>query len=121
MYLFVIVDWFTREIVDYEISYSLEKSLFALHSDVLYVAQARNNKLRSRQPFYLQGLFGSARKLPISMDGKGQAMITPALKGFPQLEIWWYIYQKEYTTPKEMIAGVNKYIHDYNTVRPMLH
>ena len=25
LYLFVIIDWFTREVVDYEISYSLEK------------------------------------------------------------------------------------------------
>ena len=28
------------------------------------------------------------------------------------------IYIKEYTTPKEMIAGVNNYTLDYNAVRP---
>ncbi|MBL3538088.1 IS3 family transposase [Aminivibrio sp.] len=28
------------------------------------------------------------------------------------------IYINEYITPKEMIAAVNKYIYDYNAIRP---
>ena len=52
------------------------------------------------------------------MDGKGQALDNARTERFFRSLKYDDIYIKEYTTPKEMITGVNKYIHDYNTVRP---
>jgi len=121
MYLFVIVDWFTREIVDYEISYSLEKE---------FVLRCLRRALCQRKPEVINSDQGShftckayldlleSCQVKISMDGKGQALDNARTERFFRSLKYDDIYIKEYTTPKEMIAGVNKYIHDYNTVRP---
>jgi len=80
LYLFIIIDWYTRQIVDSEISYSLEKK-FVL------------------------------RCLRRALDNVRTELFFRSLK-------YDDIYIKEYATPREMIAGVNNYIHDYNTIRP---
>ena len=53
MYLFVVIDWYSRKIIDYELSNTLEKAF------VLYLPEkgagalsARNHEQRPGQPFY---------------------------------------------------------------------
>jgi len=121
LYLFVIIDWFTREIVDYEISYSLEKE-FVLRCLRRALCQCKPELINSDQgshftcKAYLELL--ESYQVKISMDGKGQALDNARTERFFRSLKYDDIYIKEYTTPKEMIAGVNKYIHDYNIVRP---
>jgi putative transposase len=121
LYLFVIIDWFTREIVDYEISYSLEKE-FVLRCLRRALCQRKPELINSDQgshftcKAYLELL--ESYQVKISMDGKGQALDNARTERFFRSLKYDDIYIKEYTTPKEMIAGVNKYIHDYNIVRP---
>lgn len=121
LYLFVIIDWFTREIVDYEISYSLEKEFF-LRCLRRALCQRKPELINSDQgshftcKAYLELL--ESYQVKISMDGKGQALDNARTERFFRSLKYDDIYIKEYTTPKEMIAGVNKYIHDYNIVRP---
>jgi putative transposase len=121
LYLFVIVDWFTREIVGYEISYSLEKE---------FVLRCLRRTLCQRKPEIINSDQGShftckayldlleSRQIKISMNGKGQALDNIRTERFFRSLKYDDIYIKEYTTPREMITGVNKYIHNYNTVRP---
>ena len=52
------------------------------------------------------------------MDGKGQALDNVRTERFFRSLKYDDVYIKEYETPREMIIGVNIYIHDYNTVRP---
>jgi len=52
------------------------------------------------------------------MDGKGQALDNVRTERFFRSLKYDDVYIKEYETPREMITGVNIYIHDYNTVRP---
>jgi putative transposase len=50
----------------------------------------------------------------ISMNGKGQALDNARTERFFRSLKYEDIYINEYNTPREMIAGVNHYIHDYN-------
>jgi len=121
LYLFIIIDWYTREIVDYEISYTLEKE---------FVLRCLRRALCRRKPEIINSDQGShftcqayldlldSYQVKISMDGKGQALDNIRTERFFRSLKYDDIYIKEYETPREMIAGVNKYIHDYNTIRP---
>ena len=77
MYLFIIIDWYTRQIVDYELSYSLEKT-FVFSCLKRALSQRKPEIINSDQgshftnPDYLQLPEDYDEK--ISMDGKGQAL-----------------------------------------------
>jgi len=121
LYLFVIIDWYTREIIDYEISYSLEKS---------FVLRCLKRALCHRKPEIMNSDQGShftceeylklldANQIKVSMDGKGRALDNVITERFFRSIKYEDIYLKEYQTPREMIAGVNRYMTDYNTIRP---
>ena len=121
LYLFVIIDWFTRQVVDYEISYSLEKE---------FVLRCLRRALCNRKPEIINSDQGShftnqayldfleSCQVKISMDGRGQALDNVRTERFFRSLKYDDIYIKEYISPKEMIAGVNNYIHDYNFIRP---
>jgi len=121
LYLFIIIDWHTRQIVDYEVSYTLEKE---------FVLRCLRRALRSRKPEIINSDQGShftnqayldlmeSNGVRISMDGKGQALDNIRTERFFRSLKYEDIYINEYVTPREMIAGVNRYILDYNTIRP---
>ena len=121
LYLFIIIDWHSRQIVDYEISYSLEKE---------FVLRCLRRALCGRKPEIINSDQGShftcqdyldlldGQGVRISMDGKGQALDNVRTERFFRSLKYDDIYLKEYTTPREMIAGVHRYIQDYNAIRP---
>lgn len=121
LYLFVIIDWHTREVVDYEISYSLEKE---------FILRCLRRALCKRKPEIINSDQGShftcqayldlleGHQVRVSMDGKGRALDNVRTERFFRSLKYDDIYINEYNTPREMIAGVNNYIHDYNTIRP---
>lgn len=121
LYLFVIIDWYSRQIVDYEISYSMEKE---------FVLRCLKRALCNRKPEIINSDQGShftnqtyldlmqANQVQVSMDGKGQALDNIRTERFFRSLKYDDIYIKEYLTPRDMIAGVNNYIHTYNAIRP---
>jgi len=121
LYLFIIIDWHTRRIVDYEVSYTLEKE---------FVLRCLRRALRNRKPEIINSDQGShftnqayldlmaINGVRISMDGKGQALDNVRTERFFRSLKYEDIYINEYVTPKEMVAAVNRYILDYNTIRP---
>ncbi len=52
------------------------------------------------------------------MDSKGQALDNIRTERFFRSLKYEDIYINEYITPREMINGVNRYMRDYNMVRP---
>ena len=120
-YLFVIIDWYSRQIVDCEISYSLEKE---------FVLRCLRRALCNRKPEIINSDQGShftnlsyldlleANQVQISMDGKGQALDNVRMERLFRSLKYDDIYIYEYTTLREMIAGVNNYMHIYNTIWP---
>lgn len=121
LYLFVIIDWYTREIVDYEISYSLEKE-FVLRCLRRALCKGKPEIINSDQGshFTCEAYLSIMEEyqVKVSMDGKGQALDNARTERFFRSLKYDDIYLNEYDTPKKMIQGVNNYIRDYNLIRP---
>lgn len=121
MYLFIIIDWYSRHIVDYEISYSLEKS---------FVMRCLQRALTRRTPEIINSDQGShftnqeyldllkGCNIRVSMDGKGQALDNVRTERFFRSLKYDDIYINDYRTPREMIQAVRNYMKTYNTIRP---
>ena len=121
MYLFVIIDWYSRCIVDYELSSTLDKG---------FVMSCLKRALSGKKPEIINSDQGShftnleyislleSRGIRISMDGKGQALDNVRTERFFRSLKYDDIYINEYTTPSELRKGINAYIRKYNTYRP---
>lgn len=121
MYLFVIIDWYSRRIVDFELSSTLEKS---------FVINCLKRTLSTRKPEIINSDQGShftnsdyiqlleAAEVKISMDGKGQALDNIRTERFFRTLKYDLIYTHEFGTPRELRKAINGYIHEYNTYRP---
>lgn len=121
MYLFVIIDWYSRCIVDYELSNSLEKT---------FVMECLKRALSTRKPEIINSDQGShftnpdyielleSADVKISMDGKGQALDNVRTERFFRTLKYDLIYIHEFETPKALRRALGQYIHEYNTYRP---
>jgi len=121
MYLFIIIDWYTRQIVDYELSYSLEKE---------FVMTCLRRSLNRRKPEIINSDQGSHFTNPdyinflkdhgvqISMDGKRQALDNIFTERFFRSIKYEDLYINEYESPAELIPAVDRYIRFYNSERP---
>lgn len=121
MYLFIIIDWYSRHIVDYELSSTLDKA-FVLNC--LRRAFERNKPeiINSDQgghftnQDYCMLLEGNGIK--ISMDGKGQCLDNARTERFFRTLKYDRIYINEINTPKELRSIINSYMYHYNHIRP---
>ncbi len=121
MYLFVIIDWYSRCIVDYELSSTLDKS-FVLACMRRALSQHKPEIINSDQGGHFtnpdfQNLLES-NGVKISMDGKGQALDNVRTERFFRTLKYDCIYINEFNSPRELRIAVTKYIHEYNTYRP---
>lgn len=121
MYLFVIIDWYSRYIVDYELSSTLDKS-FVLSCLKRALAKHKPEIINSDQgghftnPDYIKLLEDNGVK--ISMDGKGQCLDNARTERFFRTLKYDRIYIYEYETPRQLRAMLRDYINKYNTYRP---
>lgn len=121
MYLFVIIDWYSRYMVDYELSSTLDKN---------FVLRCIQRALRKRKPEIINSDQGShftcpayinlleENKVRISMDGKGQCLDNARTERFFRTLKYDRVYIYEYSTPRELSAMLNEYMLTYNTYRP---
>ena len=121
MYLFIIIDWHSRCIVDFELSNTLEKS-FVLNCLRRALSKNKPEIINSDQgghftnPDYIKLL--EEANIRISMDGKGQALDNARTERFFRTLKYDLIYINEYDTPRELRQALNDYINEYNTYRP---
>jgi len=121
MYLFIIIDWYSRCIVDYELSSTLEKS-FVMTCLKRAFGNCTPEIMNSDQgghftnPDYIKLLEES--HVRISMDGRGQALDNVRTERFFRTIKYDDIYINEYNTPRELRKGINEYMVMYNTYRP---
>lgn len=120
MYLVAIVDWYSRYIVSWELSETLERS---------FVLRALNKALSIRKLEIINSDQGShftcneyitllkENNIKISMDGKGRATDNAITERFFR-NIKWEIYYEEHRTPREVKRAVTSYINEYNHIRP---
>ena len=121
MYLFVIIDWYSRMIIDYELSSTLEKT-FVLACLNRALAKRRPQIINSDQgghftnPEYIALL--EKANVKISMDGKGQCLDNAKTERFFRTLKYDRIYVEEYNTPRELRGMLKSYISKYNHYRP---
>ena len=121
MYLFVIIDWYSRCIVDYELSDTLDKS---------FVQSCLKRALNCRKPKIINSDQGSHFTNPeyigllestgvqISMDGKGQCRDNARTERFFRTLKYDTVYIHEVCSPRELRRMFSEYILYYNTCRP---
>ncbi|SMP64373.1 putative transposase [Anoxynatronum buryatiense] len=121
MYLFIIIDWYSRKIVDYELSSTLEKS---------FVLTCLARAFKTRTPEIINSDQGShftnesyihlleTHNIRISMDGKGQALDNVRTERFFRTLKYDLIYINEFESPRQLRKALTAYINEYNTYRP---
>lgn len=121
MYLFIIIDWYSRCIVDYELSSTLEKT---------FVMDCLKRALSKKKPAIINCDQGShftnpdyielleQNEVKISMDGKGQALDNVRTERFFRTLKYDLIYINDFETPRELRHELRSYMDEYNTYRP---
>lgn len=121
MYLAVLIDWFSRYIVEWELDQTLETDL------VLKPVKRAFEKVRPEifnsdqgsqftSDDYIELLKNADVK--ISMDGKGRAIDNIFTERFWRSLKYEEVYLKDYESPREARAGIAGYIEYYNFARP---
>lgn len=121
MYLVVVMDWYSRYIVSWELSDNLESA---------FVISAVRRALQRAKPEIINSDQGSQYTSPtytklvqsagvrISMDGKGRALDNVFTERFWRSLKYEEVYIKEYRSPREARKGISEYIELYNYDRP---
>jgi putative transposase len=121
VYLFVIIDWYSRYIVDYQLSLTLDKD-FVLSCMRRALSRCTPEIINSDQgnhfthPDYIDLL--KEAKVRISMDGKGQCLDNARTERFFRTLKYDRININEYQTQREIRQMLKQYIPYYNNARP---
>ncbi|MGG5254314.1 IS3 family transposase [Neobacillus sp. SM06] len=121
MYLYAIMDWYSRFIVDWQLDQSLEIG-FVLETMRRALAKCKPAIINSDQgshftsPQYTDLL--KENEIRISMDGKGRAKDNIVIERFWRSLKYNEIYINDYTSPRETRQGVERYIHLHNHYLP---
>ena len=121
MYLYAVMDWYSRYIVDWQLDQSLE---------IGFVLETMKRALAKRKPMILNSDQGSHFTSPkfidlmkenevrISMDGKGRAKDNIVIERFWRSLKYNEVYLNYYNSPRETRQGVSGYIHLHNHYLP---
>jgi putative transposase len=121
LYLVAILDWFSRFIVSWQLSQTLELD-FVLTAVDNALLQAVPHIWNSDQgshftsPQYLDRLL--AAQVKISMDGRGRARDNIFTERLWRTVKYEEVYLHEYASPKEAYRSLSQYIYFYNYERP---
>jgi putative transposase len=120
MYLTVVMDWFSRYVLSWKLSNTLdglfclealEESLhagtpemFNTDQGVQYTAEAFTRRLE-------------AAGVAVSMDGRGRWMDNVFVERLWRTVKYEHLYLQDYATPRDLEAGLADYFPDYNEER----
>jgi putative transposase len=121
MYLTAIMDWFSRFVLSWTISNSLDAS-FCVEALIAALAMALPEIFNSDQG----GQFTSESfitvlekaKVAISMDGRGRALDNVFVERLWRTVKYEYVYLNAPATGSELWQGLDNYFHFYNYQRP---
>jgi putative transposase len=121
MYLFNIIDWYSRKVIDYELSNTLEKG-FVFTCLKRAFKRCKPQILNSDQgshftnASYLELL--EKEGIQISMDGKGRATDNSRTERYFRALKYECIFLHEFETPRALREGIDRYVQFYNSERP---
>lgn len=122
MYLTAVIDWFSRYVVGWELSDSLDTALVieALRKAIArYGTPAIVNSDQGSQftsDDYIA--FIKANGIRQSMDGKARWVDNVIIERWFRSLKCDNIYVNEYSTPKDLRHGISAYVEEYNNERP---
>jgi len=120
LYLTAIIDWFSRYVLSWQLSNTLESS---------FCVEALEAALRAKRPeifntdqgtqFTSEDFTGilKAREIAISMDGRGRCLDNIFVERLWRTVKYEEVYLHDYQTPSEAYLGLKKYLEFYNTQR----
>ncbi|CAG7653515.1 IS3 family transposase ISGlo6 [Paenibacillus solanacearum] len=121
MYLYAVIDWYSRYLVDWQLDQSLE---------IGFVLDTMKRSLSRRKPGIINSDQGShftspkyidllkRHEVKISMDGKGRATDNIVIERFWRSLKYNEVYVNDYENPRETRRGVERYIHLHNHYLP---
>lgn len=121
LYLVALMDWFSRYVVSWELSASLEVD-FCLRALDRALSQARPEIVNSDQGSQFTSVDFTCRleqnQVKISMDGRGRAMDNIFTERLWRSLKYEDVYIKDYETVRQATEGIRDYLNLYNYERP---
>jgi putative transposase len=121
LYLMAILDWYSRYVVSWRLSNSLDES-FCLEALEEALTMARPEIFNTDQGVQFTGQSWTGRLLTagvlLSMDGKGRALDNVFVERLWRTVKYEEIYLKAYDCPAECRTGLGGYFAFYNQDRP---
>ena len=121
LYLAAIIDWFSRYVLHWETSDSMEID-FVLHTCRMALSRSVPEIMNSDQgshftsPQYTELFLDAGAR--ISMDHRGRAYDNIFIERLWRTVKYEDIYPRAYETPREARIGINKFMQHYNCERP---
>ena len=121
LYLVAIIDWYSRYVVSWELSDTLEEE-FVLKAVRRALAMGQPDIFNSDQgshftsPQYTELVLGAGVK--VSMDGRGRALDNVFTERLWRSLKYECVYINEFESPKEARRLIAEYFEFYNNVRP---
>ncbi len=121
LYLVAVLDWYSRYVVSWELSDSLEIEFVlttvdrALRRSTPHIWNSDHGS-HFTSPQYIERL--QAASVQISMDGKGRALDNIFTERLWRTIKYEEVYLHDYTTPRVAHQGLTRYIEFYNHERP---
>ena len=120
IYLVAIIDWYSRYVLAWEVSNTLESS-FCLAALDRALQQAEPEVFNSDQGAQFTSLMFTERlterRIKISMDGRGRALDNIFVERLWRSVKYEEVYLKEYRTVPDAIMGLGGYFEFYNRER----
>jgi len=121
MYLVAFLDWFSRYVVSWELSDTLEDD-FVVRALKIAMETALPHIANSDQGSQFTGNAYTGILLKngvnISMDGRGRCMDNIFTERLWRTVKYEDVYIKDYSTPRELRVGLSGFFDKYNTKRP---
>lgn len=120
-YLTAIIDWYSRYVVSWELSENMETAfcMTALRSALARgIPDIHNSDQGSQYTSQEYTNMLAARKIRISMDGRGRCMDNIFTERLWRTVKYEDIYLKQYRTIEEVHTGLTSYFPFYNEERP---
>jgi putative transposase len=122
MYLTAIIDWYSRFIVGWELSDTLDTApvLEAVRRAITQHGCPGIINSDQGSQFTSEAYMGYLRERSIrqSMDGKARWVDNVIIERWFRSLKTEYVYINEYDSPRELRAGIRAYVEDYNGLRP---
>lgn len=120
-YLFAIIDWFSRYVIEWELSNLLDTE-FCMEALERSLYQKRPEIFNTDQGVQFTSTQFTGRLeeggIKISMDGKGRALDNVFVERLWRSVKYEEIYPRGYESLKEVRQGLKKYFEFYNEKRP---